>query len=193
MLVEPEVTDLRFHPAQPERWADLEKLFGTRGACAGCWCMWWRLNRSDWSQGRGEGNRVAFKSIVESGRVPGILAYLGAEPVGWCAVAPREEYAALARSRKFKAVDDQSVWSIVCFFIAGPFRKHGVTVQLLEATAEYVRSKGGRIVEGYPTKPERKTGDAQVYMGTTSAFEKAGFVEIARRSKNSSIMRLILH
>jgi hypothetical protein len=66
-----------FHPLTPSRWADLEILFGERGACGGCWCMWWRMRRSEFNQAKGNSNRIAFKEIVLSGHRPGILAYDG--------------------------------------------------------------------------------------------------------------------
>ena len=53
--------DLSFHPLTPERWPDLERLFGVRGACGGCWCMWWRLPRATYNEQKGEGNREAFR------------------------------------------------------------------------------------------------------------------------------------
>src|SRR5262249_23691418 len=107
---------LTFHPLTPERWPDLgklfrergagrgrggwpdlERLFGERGACGGCWCMVWRLRRAEFDQGKGAANKQAFQSLVLADAQPGILAYAGDEPVGWCAVAPREEYPALER------------------------------------------------------------------------------------------------
>ena len=117
-----EFSNIEFYPLTPERWADLERLFGEQGACGGCWCMWWRLKCSDFMRQRGELNRNALKKIVDSGGVPGILAYVDGEAVGWCAVAPREAYPALERSRVLKRVDDKPVWSVVCFFVAKPFR-----------------------------------------------------------------------
>lgn len=88
-----------FHPLTPDRWSDFEKLFGPRGACGGCWCMYWRLTRSQYEEQHGELNRRNMKALVDSGNIPGILAYTGSEPVGWCSVAPREEFSTLARSR----------------------------------------------------------------------------------------------
>jgi hypothetical protein len=58
---------LRFYPLTAERWEDLEELFGERGASGGCWCMWWRLKRSEFERQKGEGNRLALKRIVDSG------------------------------------------------------------------------------------------------------------------------------
>src|SRR5512133_3597105 len=114
----PSLSKVAIHPLTPERWPDLARLFGPRGACAGCWCMWWRLRRADWKAGKGEANRRAFAAYVEARHVPGLLAYAGHEPVGWVAVEPRAAYPGLARSRNLAAVDDVPVWSITCFFVA---------------------------------------------------------------------------
>jgi hypothetical protein len=38
---------LKFFPVIPKRWSEFEALFGERGACGGCWCMLWRLKRSE--------------------------------------------------------------------------------------------------------------------------------------------------
>ena len=78
---------IEIKPATPELWPQLETLFGERGACAGCWCMWWRLTRSEFERSKGEPNRRSFKRIVDSGRVPGLLAFENDEPIGWCACA----------------------------------------------------------------------------------------------------------
>lgn len=184
------ISNLEFHPLTPERWADLEKLFGERGACGGCWCTWWKLKRSEFMRQRGEANRKALKEIVDSGEIPGIIAYADNQPVGWCAVAPRQAYPALERSRILKRVDDEPVWSVVCFFVAKPFRRKGLTVKLLKAAIEHVRKNGGEIIEGYPVEPKKaKMPDPFAYTGLVSAFRKAGFVEVLRRSETRPIMR----
>ncbi len=165
-------------------------LFGDRGACGGCWCMWWRLTRSEFNRIKGEGNKKALKKILDAGEIPGILAYMGKEPIGWCSVAPREAFSVLERSRILKRVDEKPVWSVVCFFVAKPFRYKGVTVALLKAAIEYVKKQGGKIVEGYPVDP--KTGkfpDVFANTGLVSAFFQAGFKEVTRRSKTRPIMR----
>jgi hypothetical protein len=69
------MSEPEFYLLSAQRWEDLERLFGVRGASGGCWCMWWRSKRSEYKQRKGEGNRVALKEIVESGEIPGILAY----------------------------------------------------------------------------------------------------------------------
>jgi len=187
------LSDLEFYPLTPERWADFEKLFGKSGACGGCWCMWWRLKRSEFELQKGEGNRQAIKRIVDS-EVPGILAYASNQAVAWCSVAPREAYPTLERSRTLKRVDDKPVWSIVCFFVAKPFRGKGIMSKLLGAAIEYVIKHGGKIVEAYPVEPKAgRMSDAFAYTGLVSTFQRAGFVEVARHSEKSRpIMRYVI-
>jgi GNAT superfamily N-acetyltransferase len=180
---------LQFHPLTPQRWADLETLFGPRGACGGCWCMYWRLGRADFNAGKGEGNRVAFKQLVADGLVAGILAYDGDEAVGWCAVEPRPQYSRLGRSRVLKPVDETPVWSVTCLFVRKGYRGRGVSVELLRAAVAHVGRQGGRVVEGYPVEPDGRTADAFAYTGLVSAFRKAGFTEVARGSPVRPIMR----
>ena len=187
------MTSLKIVPATPSRWKDLEALFGPKGACAGCWCMWWRLTRAEFAKKRGSGAKRALKKLVDGSDVPGLIAYADGEPVGWCSVAPREEYASLERSRVLKRVDDKPVWSVVCFFVARSHRRKGVTVALLEAAVAYAAKKGARIVEGYPVEPRSgKTADVFAYTGLASAFRRAGFEEILRRSQTRPIMRRVI-
>jgi GNAT superfamily N-acetyltransferase len=155
--------------------------------------MWWRLTRSQFSHQTGQKNKQAFKRIIDSGEIPGILLYAGDEPIGWCSVAPRENYASLERSRTLKRVDDQPVWSVVCFFVAKPFRRQGIMVPLLNAAVEYARKHGAKIVEGYPID-SKKTNipDASNFVGLASAFRKAGFSEVLRRSEHQPIMRYLV-
>jgi GNAT superfamily N-acetyltransferase len=185
--------ELEFHPLTPERWGDLEALFGPRGATGGCWCMWWRLQRAQFDKQKGEANRQAFKHIVDSGQIPGVLAYAAGRPVGWCAIEPRENYPVLERSRNLKRVDDEPVWSISCFFVAKPFRGQGLTVQLIQAAVEYARRQGAKIVEAYPVEPKSEEMPAVfAWTGFASAFRQAGFVEVLRRSETRPIMRYVV-
>jgi GNAT superfamily N-acetyltransferase len=181
---------LTFHPLTPERWPDLEQLFGERGACGGCWCMAWRLPRKDFQNGKGAANKREFRALVADNTQPGVLAYAGDEPVGWCAVAPREDYVSLGRSRVLAPVDDRPVWSISCLFIARPYRRRGVSVRLIEAAVRLAREKGARVVEGYPVEPYSGNMPAAfAWTGLVSAFRRAGFTEVLRRSPGRPIMR----
>ena len=176
-------------PLTTETWDDFEKLFGKRGACAGCWCMFFRCSRKEFNTNQGEGNRKAMLRIVKGGAAPGVLLYKDGEAVGWCAIAPREEYVALTRSRVCAPVDGKPVWSVTCFFIAKQHRKQGLSVALLEAAVAFAKKNGAKIVEGYPQELSKPQADAFVYHGLASMFEKAGFREVARRSPTRPVMR----
>ena len=118
---------LSIKPLTSDTWSDLADLFGEKGACGGCWCMWWRLTSAEFEKGKGEGNRQALRRLVDAGTVPGLLAFEGKRPIGWCALAPRTELRRLERSRILAPVDDQPVWSIVCFFVAKEYRQTRVS------------------------------------------------------------------
>lgn len=184
-------TPLTFAPAAPGRWGDIEALFGPRGACAGCWCMFWRRSRSDFHKNAGDRNKRALKKLIDGGAVPGIIAYAGDAPVGWCAIEPKQAYPSLQRS-KAKHVDDRPCWSVTCFFVARPWRKRGVTGALLEAAVEHARKHGADLVEGYPIETKGEAVAFSSYLGIARVFRRAGFKEAARPSANHPVMRLPL-
>jgi GNAT superfamily N-acetyltransferase len=184
---------LTFKPVALDRWADFEELFGKRGACGGCWCMWWRIKRSEFERQKGDGNRRAMRALMETGEVPGILAYTDDRPVGWCSVAPRSSFPVLGRSRILKPLDDTPVWSIVCLFVHKDYRDRGISVRLLEAAVDYARGQGAEVIEGYPVEPKKDRMPAVfAFTGLAAAFLRAGFTERARRSPTRPIMRLEL-
>ena len=180
-------------PVTSERWDDLVALFGPRGACAGCWCMYFRQSRSEFERKKGARNRQALRRLVGGGAEPGLLAYVDGAPAGWIALAPREDYPLLSRSRILQPVDEKPVWSVVCFFVARAYRGRGLTVALLRKAAAYARRRGARRLEGYPVDPIKgKMPDTFAYYGLAAAFRQAGFREVARRSATRPIMRLEL-
>jgi GNAT superfamily N-acetyltransferase len=184
---------LEVHPLTKKRWSDFERLFGERGACGGCWCMYWRLKRQDFEKKKGEGNKRAMKAVVGSGEIPGLLAYAHGQAVGWCSVAPRQAFPVLQGSRILKEVDDTPVWSIVCFFIDKDFRNTGMSAQLLKAAIEHVKKQGGNVLEGYPVEPKKDKYPAVfAFTGFSSAFKEAGFAEVTRRSETRPIMRFFI-
>ena len=185
---------LTFHPLTPDRWEDLERLFGPeRGADSGCWCMFWRLRRSEFHAFGKKKRKAAFRRLVESGAPLGILAYEGPRPVGWCAVAPRAATPSLDRSPVCKPIDDKPVWSITCFFVDPKVRRDGVMAALIEAAVRHAKRQGAEIIEAYP----RATGGARIdsasgYVGVVEPFIGQGFQEVARRTPTRPFMRRYL-
>jgi GNAT superfamily N-acetyltransferase len=156
--------------------------------------MWWRLKRSEFDRKKGQGNRQAFKQIIDSGRIPGLLAYANGQPVGWCAIEPRQNYPVLERSRNLKRVDDKPVWSITCFFVAKAYRGQGLTVALIKAAVAYAGVQGAEIVEAYPVEPKSEEMPAVfAWTGLASAFRQAGFEEILHRSETRPVMRYMIN
>ena len=156
--------------------------------------MLWRLTRKQFELQKGHGNKLAIKAIVDSGEVPGILAYHNTEATAWCALAPRSIYPALSRSRLLQPIDDRACWSVACLFIEKSYRKKGVSTLLLQAAGEFAKSRGAKLLEGYPVEPksEKDIPAAFAWTGVPKAFVRAGFTEIIRRSPTRPIMRLEL-
>jgi len=185
-----EALNLEIFPLDINRWEDFETLFGERGACGGCWCMSWRLKRSVFENQKGDRNKRAMRKLVEQKEKVGLLAYIDNKPIGWCAVAPREVYLKLENSRILKRIDNEPVWSITCFFIAKPYRRKGISLELLKGVIKHVEANKVKIIEGYPVVPyNEKIPAAFAWTGFPSVFEKAGFVVAERRSKSKPIMR----
>jgi len=182
-------------PLTHERWADLETLFAGKGCsfARACWCMECRYNGTRPELGKGpiraKANRLAMKDLVESGSIPGLIGYSGKTPVGWISLAPREEYGRLSRSSAMKAVDEQPVWSVVCFVVPSEYRGKGVAQALLEGAVAYAKKKGAKIVEGYPIDKPVRSNDGFMWVGAKSMYDKAGFEEVARRTPQRPIVR----
>jgi GNAT superfamily N-acetyltransferase len=180
------------HPVTPERWHDLEKLFGPNGAYSNCWCMERRVRYSEFRALAPAQRKAGLRSCVRSGAEPGLLAYRKGAPVAWCAVARRSEYAGLATSRKLKTVEDPAgVWSVTCFFVAREHRGTGLMSALLKAAARHAKRRGGAILEGYPIVARRLRG-CDGYTGLVPAYERAGFRVVARPSPAMRVMRKVL-
>ncbi|HKE57499.1 MAG TPA: GNAT family N-acetyltransferase [Pyrinomonadaceae bacterium] len=192
MKGELDLTRLKAYAATPSRWADVADLFGERGACAGCWCMFWRVPRKQFEAGKGAINKRGLRDLVIKGGKPGVIAYLGKEPIGWCAVAPRADYVGLERSKILSPVDAKLVWSISCLFVKRPYRRQGVSTYLIREAVKLAVSRGAAVVEGYPVEPAgNKMADPFLWHGVASAFKAAGFREVARRADTRPIMRFL--
>ena len=185
---------IEVHPLTSERWDDLVRLFGERGASGGCWCMFFRLPRKAFDAGArdgGLGNRAGLRALVEAGEVPGLLAYLEGEPVGWVSVAPREAFGRVQRSAFGRASPGaRGVWAIVCFFVDRRHRGRGVARALLRGAVEHARREGARALEAYPLDASvRRPAAPEAYVGLSSMFEAEGFREVARPYPHRPILR----
>lgn len=183
-------------PLTPERWPDLEVLFNAKGCSVarGCWCMYYRRSGPRGALPPGvthaQANRADLQALAEADRPPGLIGYRGKVPVGWVSLGPRDEYARLKRSPVMKAVDDQPVWSVICFVVPSEYRGQGVARALLDGAIAYARKQGATLLEAYPVdKPGRSNGE-DMWFGAKSMYDNAGFKEVARRKPQRPVVRL---
>jgi GNAT superfamily N-acetyltransferase len=183
--------ELEIHPLTPDRWDDLVTVFDRPGDPKGCWCMFYRVRSRDFERLWGKGARAAFREVVADGPPPGLLAYRDGTPVGWCAVAPRDAYSRVLNSRVLRPADDApACWAVVCFYVVRGERGGGVAAALLEAAVDFAADHGAASVEGYPKDTDgARKGANEMFVGSLSMFQEAGFEEAARNSPNRPIMR----
>lgn len=159
----------------------------------GCWCMYWRMDGSEFESLSSEQRKAKMEGSISSGEIPGILAYADGDPVAWCSVAPRKTFPRLSATRIYREVDREQVWSIVCFYIKRRHRNRGLTSELLREAVRYAARRGARVVEAYPLDVEGKYPyTSAAYTGFMSTFLRAGFVEVARRSEKRPVVRFTI-
>ena len=139
---------------------------------------------------RAQANRAALKALVDGGTPPGLIGYRGKVPVGWVSIGPREEYAKLERSPVMKPVDEQPVWSCVCFVVPSEYRGQGVAQALLNGAIAYAKKQGATLVEAYPVDKPARSKDDYMWFGAKSMYDNAGFIEVARRKPQRPIVRI---
>lgn len=177
---------LDIHPLTPDLWPALVDLFGERGASSGCWCMYGRIGAAYYKR-PASANKTDFHKVVADGPPPGLLAFEGELPVGWCQVTPRDAVPWLDRVWRLKRVDDQPVWSLSCLYVRIGYRRSGIAARLIEAAVETARSAGAPALEAYPLDGE--LSPSATGTGYASTFARLGFTEVARRSPERPIMR----
>jgi len=182
---------LTFEPLTKRNWNQFVQLFGNRGACGNCWCMYYRLTKSEFREGKfDDRNKEAMKELVWEGKPTGILGLYEGQAIAWCAFAPREDFIKLEKSRVHKRIDEERVWSIPCFFIDKKFRRNGVTVALLKGVIHFAMENGIQIIEAYPAIPtQERLPDSFAWIGLYKSFERAGFEIVDRTSRNRPMVR----
>ena len=177
---------LTIRPLTPDLWPALEDLFGKKGACNGCWCMYWRVG-AVYRKRSARSNKAAFRNIVKHGPPPGLLAFSGDIPVGWCQLTPRDALPWLDNSPRLKRVDQVPVWALSCFYIRIGYRRCGVTSALIRAALKRAKSAKALALEAYPLDAT-KTPSAS-FTGYASTFARAGFEVVACHTPPRPIMR----
>lgn len=184
-------------PATQDRWKDVRTILGPKSLdTPACWCLSVRVSAGD-PRIKDQPNSAraeVLRELCGEDIAPGVLAYRGGDVVGWCSVSPRSAYHRLVRSRVIPKLDDEPVWSVVCFVVRAGHRRQGLAGDLLDGAVEYARSHGVGIVEGYPADTEGARIDtASAYVGTRSLFERHGFAKASdTTSKGGGRPRILM-
>lgn len=183
------------YPATSDRWEDLLQLFGPVGAYWNCWCLYWRYSAKEFESLKKDEKMVILQNFVnDENYIPGLLAYIDNQPVGWIGFSPRNTFVRLERSRVIKLIDDLPVWSLVCFFISKKSRGLGVSKELILGAINFMEQNSIPGIECYPVDAmgERLSTEAS-YVGTVEMFEKFGFKVVGQtKSKTENKSRVIM-
>jgi GNAT superfamily N-acetyltransferase len=188
-------------PANEASCDDLRTIFGTRGPAARCQCQRYKLEPKE-SFGSFPSEERAFRlrqqtdcGNPDSDATSGLVAYLGGEPAGWCAVEPRPAYSGLVRvfrvpwDGRDEDKTDESIWAVTCLFTRAGFRKRGVSRALARAAVGFARERGARALEAYPMV-SRNALLEELHPGTESVYADAGFTEVLRPTLRRAVRRV---
>jgi GNAT superfamily N-acetyltransferase len=195
--------ELRIVPANEAAWEDLQTIFSAGGDGRWCQCQYFKLTAAQWRAGSSFDERAAqLREQTHCGdpqapSTSGLVAYLGNEPAGWCAVEPRTAYPRLMRARipwsgRDEDKNDQGVWAVTCFVVRKGFRRRGVAAALVQAAVDLARDRGAHAVEGYPrvTQQGDSAVDEAMYVGSQRMFAAAGLREVSRPTPLRLVMRI---
>jgi GNAT superfamily N-acetyltransferase len=194
--------EIRVVPANEAPWDDLQAVMGQRGEASRCQCQWFKIRDKDWRSVPVEERSERLRGQTgcgspENRATTGLVAYLGGEPAGWCAVEPRTAYVRLLRMRvpwadRTEDQNDDAVWAVTCFVTRTGFRRRGISRTLANAAVDFARERGARAIEGYPmiTQPGQEFSWGELYVGSRSIFAEAGFTEVSRPTLRRVVMRI---
>ena len=188
-------------PANEASWEDLQRVLGTRGTASRCQCQRFKLGRGESLRSfpvEERAHRLRQQADCGNpgcGTTSGLVAHLGDEPVGWCAVEPRPRYTGLLRNNRVPWVgreedkQDESVWAVTCVFARAGFLRRGVSRALVAAAVGFARDGGARALEGYPITTTDVLSE-ELHVGTVSVFADAGLSEVGRPTPRRAVMRI---
>lgn len=185
-------------PLTPQRMQDMDAIFEARG-CAlakNCYCVYYRVTNREYRQLAGGARpdlvRHTMASLSGGSPAPGLIAYSDNQPVGWVSLGPRADFRRLETSITMRRVDDEPVWSIICFVVPSAHRRQGVAHALLAAAIEFAEQHGATLLEAYPVDRQAQKAPDASWFGSLSMFASAGFEEVGRHKPARPIVRLKL-
>jgi GNAT superfamily N-acetyltransferase len=199
-----EAAPLRIVPASEVPWDDLRAVVGAARCHGGrCFCQRFKILDSHWRSVSDDERAHRLRTQAECGypgsdTTSGLVGYLDDEPAAWCAVEPRTAYIRLTRQVTWAGRDedqtDEGVWAVTCLVTRTPYRRQGLSYQMIAAAVEFARERGAHAVEGYGmlTQPGQQITWGELHVGSRNAFAAAGFREVSRPTKRRVVMRIDL-
>ena len=196
------MSEVTIVPANEASWEDLQTVLGMRGDPSRCQCQWYKVRNMEWRSVPVAERAQRLREQTACGRprtrtTSGLVAYVDGEPAGWCAVEPRTAYPRLLLTRvpwtgRTEDKMDGGVWAVTCFVTRAGFRRRGVSYALASAAVDFARQRGARALEGYPmiTRPGQQVTWGELFVGSRSIFEAAGFAEVSRPTARRAVMRI---
>ncbi len=191
---------VRIVPANEVTFEDVQQAFGDRGPAARCQCQRYRLRpRESFGKQPVEERQHRLREQAGFGEpgaaTCGLVAWLEDEPVGWCAVGPRNDLDGLRRvftvpwKDRDEDQQDSSVWAVTCVYIRKGFRRRGIASALVREAATFARDSGARAVEGYPIVRTDVITE-ELHVGTVPMFEDAGYRQVSAPTPRRVVMRM---
>jgi GNAT superfamily N-acetyltransferase len=189
-------------PANRASWEDLRAVFGTRGDPSRCWCQRFKMAPGEsWASVGPDELAHRLRTQTDCGHpraraTTGLVAYLGGEPVGWCAVEPRSAHPRMRLKNRVpwegRSEDkaDDTVWAVTCFVTRTGYRRRGISRALARAAVDFARTRGARALEGYPMLSADGALLGELHVGMRSVFAAAGFTEVTRPTERRAVMRI---
>lgn len=150
--------------------------------------MYWRIGPEYHKRPR-EKNKRALHRIVNQGPPPGLLAFDGERPVGWCQLTPRQDLGWLNRKQALEPFDDVPVWALSCFYVRRGYGRRGVMAALIVEALKAAKRANAPALEAYPIDTALPGSTSNVFTGTVSPFRRLGFRTVALRQPSRPIMR----
>jgi GNAT superfamily N-acetyltransferase len=189
----PTEADIEVRTFVPSMAEDLSQLFASDPSASGCWCMWFITSVKEYHAAGAAGNRQKFEALARTSEQPlGLVAYRNGQPIGWCAVGPKERYARAVRTPTLRAAAAdlaENTWFVPCFFVRGDDRRTGVTRALLKRAVELAAEHGAKLIEGFPFSGNRPRASGDRQVGTEEVFARAGFSPVRRPSESRVVMQ----
>jgi GNAT superfamily N-acetyltransferase len=175
------------HPATESRFDDVAAILAPKKQDAPvCWCLNYRVPNAEYNRLRGASRPERLRRFLHDEPAPGVIAYVDGTAAGWCGFGARATLPRLVNSRTIPKIDEEAVWSIICFVIRPPYRREGLSRQLLDGAIGYARACEVPILEAYPVDTAgTHISPTLIYMGTTSLFEAAGFERVQPTSSTA--------